>query len=90
MIFFFHFSGMSHLGVPNSPPPSSPSPNPVRIKSEPNSPPHLHHHTSSATSGTVSNTVVSHSISHLSLPHTHTSISSHHLSATGKLLIHYA
>jgi len=75
---------MSHLGVPNSSPPSSPSPNSVRIKSEPNSPPHLHHHTSSATSGTAPNTVVSHSISHLSLPHAHTSIPSHHLSVTGK------
>ncbi|KAL5243753.1 hypothetical protein ACI65C_011163 [Semiaphis heraclei] len=78
-----HNSGMSHLGVPNSSPPSSPSPNSVRIKSEPNSPPHLHHHTSSATSGTAPNTVVSHSISHLSLPHAHTSIPSHHLSVTG-------
>lgn len=74
---------MSHLGVPNTSPPSSPSPNSVRIKSEPNSPPHLNHHTSSANSGTAPNTV-SHSISHLSLPHApHTT---NHFSATGKTI----
>ncbi|XP_050522797.1 myocyte-specific enhancer factor 2-like isoform X2 [Daktulosphaira vitifoliae] len=75
-------NGMSHLGVPNSPPPSQ-SPNSVRIKSEPNSPPHLHHHTSAPSSTAAPNTVVSHSISHLSLPHAHSSIPSHHLSVAG-------
>ncbi|KAL1130086.1 hypothetical protein AAG570_013025 [Ranatra chinensis] len=37
-----HTSGMTHLGVSSSPPPSSPSPRSVRIKSEPISPPRDH------------------------------------------------
>ncbi|XP_050440366.1 myocyte-specific enhancer factor 2-like isoform X2 [Adelges cooleyi] len=82
-----HNSNMSHLGVPNSPPPSSQSPNSVRIKSEPNSPPHLHHHTSVAPSSGAPNTVVSHSISHLSLPHAHSSIPSHHLTVTERFIL---
>ncbi|BES90786.1 enhancer factor [Nesidiocoris tenuis] len=43
-----HTSGLPHMGVSNSPPPSSPSPRSMRIKSEPISPPrdplsHLSH-----------------------------------------------
>ncbi|XP_075216947.1 myocyte enhancer factor 2 isoform X2 [Lycorma delicatula] len=37
-----HSSGLPHLGVSSSPPPSSPSPRTVRIKSEPISPPRDH------------------------------------------------
>uniref|UniRef100_A0A1B6KPN2 MADS-box domain-containing protein n=1 Tax=Graphocephala atropunctata TaxID=36148 RepID=A0A1B6KPN2_9HEMI len=37
-----HSSGLPHLGVSSSPPPSSPSPRAVRIKSEPISPPRDH------------------------------------------------
>ncbi|XP_014280423.1 myocyte-specific enhancer factor 2 [Halyomorpha halys] len=37
-----HTSGLPHLGVSSSPPPSSPSPRSVRIKSEPISPPRDH------------------------------------------------
>lgn len=73
------FSGLPHLAVSSSTPPPSTSPLPVKIKSEPISPPREHHMTNSGSAVSASNV----SNIHLNtLGHSHQHLHGHTLNLT--------
>lgn len=82
MYFFLHFSGMSLLEIPNSIT-ALLSSNTKYANNYTTSPSRVLHQTYAETSDIVPNNVVSHSISDLSLPHTHTLEPPHHFTVTG-------
>lgn len=77
-LIFLCFSGLPHLAVSSSTPPPSTSPLPVKIKSEPISPPREHHMTNSSSGGSSgSNNIHLNAISH-----SHQHVHSHTLNLT--------
>lgn len=73
-------SGLPHLAVSSSTPPPSTSPLPVKIKSEPISPPREHHIANNG--GSIGGNSVSNNLHLNTLGHTHQHIHGHTLNLT--------